>query len=77
MRLPSIIKNQFKCWVTIKSLIEHIDITLSLIKNCRSIGFSSKGNIKVVTLLSSAMRWGIRDTGRGFIRKILRPLNNI
>ena len=77
MRLPNIIKNQFKCWVTTKSLIERIDITTSLIQNCRPIGSSSKGNIKVVTLLSGAMRWGIRDTGREFAKKILRPLNNI
>jgi len=31
----------------------------------------------VLTLLSGAMRWGIRDTGKRFAKKILRPLNNI
>ena len=76
MRLPNIIKYQFKCWGT-KNLNERIDIILSFIYNCCIIGFRSKDNIMVVTLLSSAMRWGIRDTGRGFAKKILRPLNNI
>lgn len=76
MRLPNIIKNQFKCWGT-KNLNERIDIILSFIYNCCIIGFRSKDNIMVVTLLSIAMRWGIRDTGKRFTKKILRPLNNI
>ena len=60
MKLPNIIKNQFKCWVTTKSLIERIDIILSLILNGRPIGSRSKRNIMVVTLLSGAMRWDLR-----------------
>ena len=60
MKLPSIIKNQFKCWVTTKSLIERIDIILSLIYNGRPIGSKSKRNIMVVTLLLGAMRWDLR-----------------
>ena len=77
MKLPNIIKNRFKCWVTTKSLIERMDIILSLIWNYRPIGSRSKGNIMVVKQLSGAMKWGIRDAGRGFAKKILRPLNNI
>ena len=64
MKLPNIIKNRFKCWVTTKSLIERMDIILSLIWNYRPIGSRSKGNIMVVKQSSGAMRWGIRDTSK-------------
>ena len=74
MRLPNIIKNQFKCWRTTKNLIERIDIILSFICNCCLTGSRSKDNIMVVTLLSSAMRWGIRDTGKRFTKKDIETL---
>ena len=56
MRLPNIIKNQFKCWGTTNYLIERIDIILSLISSCCPIGSVSKGNILLLTLLSGDMR---------------------
>ena len=78
MRPPNTLKNEFKYWEITKDLIDQcIDIMLNLRQSGHPGGSRSKVHAMVATLLSGAMRWGIRDTGRGFAKKILRPLNNI
>ena len=78
MRPPNTLKNEFKYWEITKDLIDQcIDIMLNLRQSGHPGGARSKVHSVVATLLSGAMRWDIRDTGKKFAKERLRRLNNI
>ena len=67
MKSPSILKNEFKYWEITKDLVDQcIDIMLNLRQSGHPGGSRSKVHAMVSTLLSGAMRWDIRDTGKRF-----------
>ena len=67
MRPPSTLKDEFKYWEITKDLIDQcIDIMLNLRQSGHPGGSRSKVHAMVATLLSGAMRWDIRDTGKRF-----------
>jgi len=62
-----ILKKEYKYWEVIKDLIDQcIDIMLNLSQSGHPGGSRSKVHALVVTLLSGAMRWDIRDAGKRF-----------
>ena len=61
------LKNEYKYWEVTKDLIDQcIDIMLNLSQSGHPGGSRSKVHALVVTLLSGAMRWDIRDAGKIF-----------
>ena len=78
MRPPNTLKNEFKYWEITKDLIDQcIDIMLNLRQSGHPGGSRSKVHAMVATLLSVAMRWDIRDTGKKFAKERLQRLNKI
>ena len=78
MRPPDTLKNEFKYWEITKDLIDQcIDIMLNLRQGGHPGGSRSKVHSMVATLLSVAMRWDIRDTGKKFAKERLQRLNKI
>ena len=64
---PSKLEDEFKYWEITKDLIDQcIDIMLNLRQSGHPGGSRSKVHAMVSTLLSGAMRWDIRDTGKRF-----------
>ncbi len=64
---PSQLKKEFRYWEIIKDLIDQcIDIMLNLSQSGHPGGSRSKVHAMVVTLLSGAMRWDIREPGKNF-----------
>ena len=60
-------KNNFDFWEIIKDLIDQcIDIMLNLSQSGHPGGSRSKVHAMVVTLLSGAMKWDIREAGKRF-----------
>ena len=67
MQSPSNLKKDFKFWEIAKDMIDQcIDIMLNLRQSGHPGGSRSKVHAMVVTLLSGAMRWDIRDVGKRF-----------
>ena len=67
MDSPSKLEKDYKYWEITKDLIDQcIDITLNLSQSGHPGGSRSKVHALVVTLLSGAMRWDIRDAGKRF-----------
>ena len=67
MESPSILKNSYKYWEITKDLIDQcIDITLNLSQSGHPGGSRSKVHGMLITLLSGAMRWDIRDPTKRF-----------
>ena len=67
MRPPNTLENEFKYWEITKDLIDQcIDIMHNLRQSGHPGGSRSKVHAMVATLLSGAMRWDIRDTGKRF-----------
>ena len=61
------LKSEYKYWEITKDLIDQcIDIMLNLSQSGHPGGSRSKVHALVVTLLSGAMRWDIRDAGKRF-----------
>jgi len=67
MDSPSNLKNSYKYWEITKDLIDQcIDITLNLSQSGHPGGSRSKVHGMLITLLSGAMRWDIRDPTKRF-----------
>ena len=67
MKTPAELKQYFKHWEMTKDLIDQcIDIMLNLRQSGHPGGSRSKVHAMVVTLLSGAMRWDIREVGKRF-----------
>ena len=67
MKRPSDLKNDYKFWEITKDLIDQcIDITLNLSQSGHPGGSRSKVHGMLITLLSGAMRWDIRDPTKRF-----------
>ena len=67
MKLPSDLKNDYEFWEITKDLIDQcIDITLNLSQSGHPGGSRSKVHGMLITLLSGAMRWDIRDPTKRF-----------
>ena len=67
MQDPAQLKKDFQYWEIIKDLIDQcIDIMLNLSQSGHPGGSRSKVHAMVVTLLSGAMRWDIREPGKRF-----------
>ena len=67
MKTPNELKRVFPHWEITKDLIDQcIDIMLNLRQSGHPGGSRSKVHGMVVTLLSGAMRWDIRDAGKRF-----------
>ena len=67
MDSPSNLKNNYKYWEITKDLIDQcIDITLNLSQSGHPGGSRSKVHGMLITLLSGAMRWDIRDPTKRF-----------
>ena len=67
MDSPSKLKNNYEYWEIIKDLIDQcIDITLNLSQSGHPGGSRSKVHGMLITLLSGAMRWDIRDPTKRF-----------
>ena len=67
MQSPNNLKKDFKFWEIAKDMIDQcIDIMLNLRQSGHPGGSRSKVHAMVVTLLSGAMRWDIRDVGKRF-----------
>ena len=61
------LKQDYKYWEITKDLIDQcIDIMLNLRQSGHPGGSRSKTHAIVTTLLSGAMRWDIRETGKRF-----------
>ena len=61
------LKQDYKYWEITKDLIDQcIDIMLNLRQSGHPGGSRSKVHAMVATLLSGAMRWDIRETGKRF-----------
>ena len=64
---PSVLKQNYNHWETTKDLIDQcIDITLNLSQSGHPGGSRSKVHGMLITLLSGAMRWDIRDPSKRF-----------
>ena len=64
---PSVLKQSYHHWETTKDLIDQcIDITLNLSQSGHPGGSRSKVHGMLITLLSGAMRWDIRDASKRF-----------
>ena len=67
MDTPSKLEKDYKYWEIIKDLIDQcIDITLNLSQSGHPGGSRSKVHGMLITLLSGAMRWDIRDPTKRF-----------
>jgi len=67
MDSPSKLKNNYQYWEITKDLIDQcIDITLNLSQSGHPGGSRSKVHGMLITLLSGAMRWDIRDPTKRF-----------
>ena len=67
MKSIDTLKREYKYWEITKDLIDQcIDIMLNLSQSGHPGGSRSKVHALVVTLLSGAMRWDIRDAGKRF-----------
>ena len=67
MDSPSNLKNSYEYWEITKDLIDQcIDITLNLSQSGHPGGSRSKVHGMLITLLSGAMRWDIRDPTKRF-----------
>ena len=67
MKRPSDLKNDYKFWEITKDLIDQcIDVTLNLSQSGHPGGSRSKVHGMLITLLSGAMRWDIRDPTKRF-----------
>ena len=67
MDTPSELKKDYKYWEITKDLIDQcIDITLNLSQSGHPGGSRSKVHGMLITLLSGAMRWDIRDPTKRF-----------
>jgi len=67
MKSPSDLKNDYRFWEITKDLIDQcIDITLNLSQSGHPGGSRSKVHGMLITLLSGAMRWDIRDPTKRF-----------
>ena len=67
MKSIDTLKSEYKYWEITKDLIDQcIDIMLNLSQSGHPGGSRSKVHALVVTLLSGAMRWDIRDAGKRF-----------
>ena len=67
MKSPSDLKNDYQFWEITKDLIDQcIDITLNLSQSGHPGGSRSKVHGMLITLLSGAMRWDIRDPTKRF-----------
>ena len=67
MKSSGDLKQDYKYWEITKDLIDQcIDIMLNLRQSGHPGGSRSKTHAMVTTLLSGAMRWDIRDTGKRF-----------
>ena len=67
MDTPSKLKNNYQYWEITKDLIDQcIDITLNLSQSGHPGGSRSKVHGMLITLLSGAMRWDIRDPTKRF-----------
>ncbi len=67
MDSPSKLKNNYEHWEITKDLIDQcIDITLNLSQSGHPGGSRSKVHGMLITLLSGAMRWDIRDPTKRF-----------
>ena len=67
MDSPSKLKKDYKYWEITKDLIDQcIDITLNLSQSGHPGGSRSKVHGMLITLLSGAMRWDIRDPTKRF-----------
>jgi len=67
MDRPSVLKQNYNHWETTKDLIDQcIDITLNLSQSGHPGGSRSKVHGMLITLLSGAMRWDIRDPSKRF-----------
>ena len=69
MKDPKVLEQHYKHWEVTKDLIDQcIDIMLNLRQSGHPGGSRSKVHAMVVTLLSGAMRWDIRDAGKKICR---------
>jgi len=67
MRSPKELENYYPHWEVTKDLIDQcIDIMLNLRQSGHPGGSRSKVHAMVMTLLSGAMRWDIREAGKRF-----------
>ena len=67
MKSPSELKKDYQFWEVTKDLIDQcIDITLNLSQSGHPGGSRSKVHGMIITLLSGAMRWDIRDPSKRF-----------
>ena len=67
MRSPANLKKDYKFWEITKDLIDQcIDVTLNLSQSGHPGGSRSKVHGMLITLLSGAMRWDIRDPTKRF-----------
>ena len=67
MDKPSVLEKDHKFWEITKDLIDQcIDITLNLSQSGHPGGSRSKVHGMIITLLSGAMRWDIRDPTKRF-----------
>ena len=64
---PSALKQNYQYWEVTKDLIDQcIDISLNLSQSGHPGGARSKVQGMLITLLSGAMRWDIRDPSKRF-----------
>ena len=67
MKTPSELKKDYQFWEITKDLIDQcIDVTLNLSQSGHPGGSRSKVHGMLITLLSGAMRWDIRDPTKRF-----------
>ena len=67
MKTPLSLEKEFKYWEITKDIVDQcIDIMLNLRQSGHPGGSRSKVHAMIVTLLSGAMRWDIRDVGKRF-----------
>ena len=67
MKSPSDLKKDYQFWEITKDLIDQcIDVTLNLSQSGHPGGSRSKVHGMLITLLSGAMRWDIRDPTKRF-----------
>ena len=72
MKKPYNLKDEFQYWEITKDLIDQcIDIMLNLRQSGHPGGSRSKVHSMVVTLLSGAMRWDIREAGKRFADRFI------
>ena len=67
MKTPLSLEKEFEYWEITKDIVDQcIDIMLNLRQSGHPGGSRSKVHAMIVTLLSGAMRWDIRDVGKRF-----------